>query len=247
MHACCGSWAMSRKRVDHEPGYVLHTYPYKETSLIVEAFTRRFGRVALLARGARRPRSAMRGVLLSFHPLRLGWSGSADLANLMNAEWAGGMPLLGGRGLMCGFYVNELMLRLLPRDDPHESLFETYVEALIGLATQEDVSAVLRGFEKRLLAELGYAPLLETDAASRPIDPERAYSYEPDRGPVPANGSRADQLTVSGRTLLDVAAGDYARAETREEARALMRVLIGERLHGQALHTRSILMELNEL
>ena len=247
MRACCGSWAMSRKRVDHEPGYVLHTYPYKETSLIVEAFTRRFGRVALLARGARRPRSAMRGVLLSFHPLRLGWSGSADLANLMNAEWAGGMPLLGGRGLMCGFYVNELMLRLLPRDDPHESLFEAYVEALIGLATQEDVSAVLRGFEKRLLAELGYAPLLETDAASHPIDPERLYRYEPERGPVPVNGTREGQLVISGRTLLDVAAGDYARAETRDEARALMRALIGERLHGQSLHTRSILAELNEL
>jgi len=237
---------MSRKRVEHEPGYVLHTYPYKETSLIVEAFARRFGRVALLARGARRPRSAMRGVLLSFHPLRLSWSGSADLANLVGAEWAGGIPLLGGRGLMCGFYVNELLLRLLPRDDPHESLFDAYAETLGRLAMQE-VSAVLRGFEKRLLAELGYAPLLETDAASRPIDPERLYGYEPDRGPVPANGARAGQLLVSGRTLLDVAAGDYARPETRDEARALMRVLIGERLHGQALHTRSILMELNEL
>ena len=236
----------SRRRVDHEPGYVLHTYPYKETSLIVEAFTRRFGRVALLARGARRPRSAMRGVLLSFHPLRLGWSGSADLANLMSAEWAGGIPLLGGRGLMCGFYVNELLLRLLPRDDPHESLFDIYAGTLASLASQE-VSPVLRDFEKRLLAELGYAPLLETDAASRPIEPDRLYSYEPERGPVLANGSRSGQLIVSGRTLLDVAAGDYTRAETRDEARTLMRALIGERLHGQSLHTRSILMELNEL
>ena len=237
---------MSRKRVDHEPGYVLHTYPYKETSLIVEAFTRRYGRVALLARGARRPRSAMRGVLLSFHLLRLGWSGSADLANLMNAEWAGGAPLLGGRGLMCGFYVNELLLKLLPRDDPHESLFDIYAGTLANLASQE-VSPVLRDFEKRLLAELGYAPLLETDAASRPIEPDRLYSYEPERGPVLANGSRSGQLVVSGRTLLDVAAGDYTRPETRDEARTLMRALIGERLHGQSLHTRSILVELNEL
>ena len=237
---------MSKRRVDHEPGYVLHTYPYKETSLIVEAFTRRYGRVALLARGARRPRSAMRGVLLSFHLLRLGWSGSADLANLMNAEWAGGTPLLGGRGLMCGFYVNELLLKLLPRDDPHESLFDIYAGTLANLASQE-VSPVLRDFEKRLLAELGYAPLLETDAASRPIEPDRLYSYEPERGPVPTNGSRSGQLVVSGRTLLDVAAGDYARSETRDEARVLMRALIGERLHGQSLHTRSILMELNEL
>jgi DNA repair protein RecO (recombination protein O) len=237
---------MSRRRVDHEPGYVLHTYPYKETSLIVEALTRRFGRVALLARGARRPRSAMRGVLLSFHPVRFSWSGASELATLMGAEWAGGTALLGGRGLMCGFYVNELLLKLLPREDPHEALFDAYADALAGLAAG-DIAAVLRAFEKRLLAELGYAPLLETDAASRPIDPDRLYSYEPDRGPVPANGARGGQLVVSGRTLLDVAAGDYARAETRDEARALMRVLIGERLHGQSLHTRSILMELNEL
>jgi DNA repair protein RecO (recombination protein O) len=234
----------SRKRVDHEPGYVLHTYPYKETSLIVEAFTRRFGRVALLARGARRPRSAMRGVLLSFHPLRFSWSGSADLANLRDAEWAGGIPLFGGRGLMCGFYVNELLLRLLPRDDPHESLFDVYAEALAALASQE-VSAVLRGFEKRLLAELGYAPLLDREALSgEPIEPSGSYVYEPDRGPVRA--SHGD-LLVSGRTLLDLAADDYTRSETRDEARYLMRALIGQRLHGQVLHTRSVLKELNDL
>src|SRR5258706_6627975 len=100
---------MSKRRADHEPGYVLHTYPYKETSLIVEAFTRRFGRVALLARGARRPRSAMRGVLLSFHSLQLSWSGSADLAHLIGAEWASGIPLLGGRGVICSASVNELL------------------------------------------------------------------------------------------------------------------------------------------
>src|SRR5207244_13041198 len=103
----------------------------------------------------------------------------------------------------------------------------------------------------RLLGELGYAPLLETDAASRPIDPDLLYSYEPDRGPVPVNGAHGGQrggnVLVSGRTLLDVAAGDYARPETRDEARALMRALIGERLHGQVLHTRTVLMELNDL
>ena len=83
-----------KKRADHEAGYVLHTYPYKETSLIVEAFTRQHGRMSLLARGARRPRSAMRGVLLAFHPLRLGWSGSAELSNLMQAEWGSGLDAL---------------------------------------------------------------------------------------------------------------------------------------------------------
>jgi DNA repair protein RecO (recombination protein O) len=240
-----------RKRADQEAGYVLHTYPYKETSLIVEALTRRFGRVALLARGARRPRSAMRGVLLSFHPLRLTWSLSAELGTLINAEWGGSLPSgggqLGGQGLMCGFYLNELLMRLLPRDDPHEALFDAYSDALGGLSAGAPPAPVLRSFEKRLLAELGYAPLLDRDAATRPIEPERRYVYEPERGPVPVNGARQDALVVSGQTLLDVARDDYERAETREEARLLMRALIAERLHGQVLHTRAVLMELNDL
>ena len=236
---------MSRKRADHEAGFVLHTYAYKETSLIVEAFTRRFGRLALLARGARRPRSAMRGVLLAFHPLRLGWSGSGELATLMAAEWGGALQPLAGRGLMCGFYLNELVLRLLPREDPHEALFDSYAEALGRLSAQEPYSAVLRSFEKRLLAELGYAPVFDRDALSGdPIEPTGSYAYEPDRGPVKTN--RGD-LLVSGRTLLDLAADDYSRTETRDEARYLMRALIGQRLHGQTLHTRSVLMELNDL
>jgi DNA repair protein RecO (recombination protein O) len=234
-----------RKRAEQEPGYVLHTYPYKETSLIVELFTRRFGRVALLARGARRPRSAMRGVLLSFHPLRLNWSVSAELGNLMAAEWAGALQPLAGRGLMCGFYLNELILRLLPREDPHEALFDAYGEALARLSAGEPFPAVLRSFEKRLLAELGYAPLFDREAQSgAPIEPTGSYVYEPDRGPVRA--SHGD-LVISGRTLLDLAADDYSRSETRDEARYLMRALIGQRLHGQILHTRSVLMELADL
>jgi DNA repair protein RecO (recombination protein O) len=238
---------MSKRRADHEPAYVLHTYPYKETSLIVETFTRGFGRVALLARGARRPRSAMRGVLLSFHPLRLGWTVSAELGNLISAEWSGALQPLVGRALMCGFYLNELLLRLLPRDDAHEALFDFYAEALRGLASAAPHAAVLRAFEKRLLAELGYAPLLEREAGSgAPVDPGRRYVYEPDRGPVPFYNSSAE-LSVSGQTLLDLAADQYERAETRDEARMLLRALIGERLHGQTLHTRAVLRELNDL
>jgi DNA repair protein RecO (recombination protein O) len=236
-----------KRRADQEAGYVLHTYPYKETSLIVEMFTRRFGRVALLARGARRPRSAMRGVLLSFHPLRLSWSVSAELGNLISAEWAGALQPLAGQGLMCGFYVNELVLRLLPRDDAHEALFDAYAHSLKELSEGTAYPAVLRAFEKRLLAELGYAPLLDRDAASDPIDPERLYVYEPERGPLLANNPHSGALTIRGRTLLDVAADDYSSAETREEARSLMRALIGERLHGQVLHTRAVLRELSDL
>jgi DNA repair protein RecO (recombination protein O) len=188
----------------------------------------------------------MRGMLLSFHPLRVSFSGSVELGNLVAVEWAGALQPLVGQGLMCGFYLNELLLRLLPREDPHETLFEVYGEALSRLS-RDPSAAVLRGFEKRLLAELGYAPLLEHDVASRPIDPDGLYVYEPERGPTPVNGARSGVLVVRGRTLLDVAADDYSSPATREEARNLMRALIGERLHGQVLHTRAVLRELSDL
>ena len=238
---------MTRRRTEREPAFILHSYPYKETSLIVEAFTRHRGRVGLLARGARRPRSAIRGMLLAFYPLRLSWSASAELGTLLTAEWSGGQPALAGMGLMCGFYLNELLLRLLPRDDPHEALFDFYSESLHHLAGSSNYAPILRSFEKRMLAELGYAPLLAHDAASRPIDPAARYVYEPERGPILLTNSIFKDSSVSGQTLLDVAADDYGRAETREEARALMRALIAERLHGQELHTRAVLKDLSEL
>jgi DNA repair protein RecO (recombination protein O) len=239
-----------RRRTDREPAFILHSYPYKESSLIVEVFARHRGRVGLLARGARRPRSAIRGTLLAFHPLRLSWSASAELGTLTAAEWSGGQPALQGQGLMCGFYLNELLLKLLPREDAHERLFDAYAESLARLATGADHAAVLRGFERRLLTELGYAPLLERDAATGiPVQSSARYAYEPERGPLAAEGGRGDAgaLTVSGQTLLDMARDDYARRETREEARRLMRWLIGARLGGQALHTREVLLELQEL
>jgi DNA repair protein RecO (recombination protein O) len=236
-----------KRRAEHQPSYVLHAYPYKETSLIVEAFTRSFGRVGLLARGARRPRSMLRGVLLAFHPLRMTWSASAELGTLISAEWAGGQPTLAGLGLMCGFYINELLLRLLPRDDPHEALFDAYAEALARLAAGGPQAPVLRGFERRMLAELGYAPLLDRDAANgAEIQPAKHYAYEAERGPVETSRTNGESV-ISGRTLLDMAADNYDSSRTREESRRLMRTLIGERLGGQTLHTRAVLSELQDL
>jgi DNA repair protein RecO (recombination protein O) len=241
----------ARPRAEHEPGFVLHTYPYRETSLIVEAFTRRHGRTTLIAKGARRPRSAVRGVLLSFQPLGLSWSGNGEMRTLVGAEWLGAASFLRGAGLMCGFYLNELLLRLLPRDDAHEALFDAYSAALAKLSSGEPQaaaqSAVLRGFERRMLAELGYAPVLDRDAANgAAIAPGKWYDYEPERGPVETR--RVDgESVVSGRTLLDMAADNYDDTRTREEARRLMRTLIAERLGGQALHTRAVLAELQDL
>ena len=236
-----------KRKAEHEPGFVLHAYPYKETSLVIEAFTRGFGRVGLLARGARRPRSMLRGVLLAFHPLRITWSASAELGTLVSAEWGGARQALSGIGLMCGFYLNELLLRLLPREDPHEALFDAYGAALARLAAGEAQAAVLRSFERRMLAELGYAPVLDRDAASgAAIEPAKHYVYETERGPVETSRANGDSV-ISGRTLLDMAADNYQSSRTRDEARRLMRALIAERLAGQTLHTRAVLSELQDL
>src|SRR3954470_14808649 len=171
-------------RQESREAFVLHTYPYRETSLIVEAFTRAFGRVSLLARGARRPRSAMRGVLLAFQPLALAWFGKGELRTLARAEWVGGQPLLQGEALLCGFYLNELLLRLLPREDAHEALFVQYQRALQQLAAGTETGPVLRAFEKSLLKELGYAMTLDRDSNGAEIDSSKTYRYDPERGPV---------------------------------------------------------------
>ena len=122
------------QRRDDEPAFVLHTFAYRETSVIVEAITAEYGRVAMVARGARRPRSELRGLLQGFQPLLLSWSGQHELKTLLHAEWRGGLPRVGGSALVCGFYLNELLLKLLPREDPHPRLFASYEAALADLA-----------------------------------------------------------------------------------------------------------------
>lgn len=243
---------MTRRRFQLEPAFILHSYAYKETSLIVEVFTRHHGRVGLLARGARRPRSAIRGILLAFHPLRLSWSASAELGTLADAEWAGGQRALSGLSLMCGFYVNELLLRLLPREDPHEQLFDAYAALMAQLAASKEQAVLLRGFELSLLTELGYAPPLDREAETGSlVQPGRRYAYAPERGPMAlpaaAPGADGEEVIVDGQTLLDMSRNDYGRPATRDEARRLMRRLIAVRLAGQRLHTREMLLELQDL
>src|SRR6266404_7748539 len=147
----------ARERRDDQPAFVLHAHPYRETSLIVEALTADYGRVAMVARGARRARSELRGVLQAFQPLSLSWLGAGELKTLVKAEWRGGLPLVTGSALLCGFYLNELLLKLLPREDPHPRLFDAYESALSRLANGADQAPVLRQFELELMAELGYA------------------------------------------------------------------------------------------
>jgi DNA repair protein RecO (recombination protein O) len=237
---------MLRHKVDGQPAFVLHAYPFRETSLIIEVFSRDFGRVALLARGARRPRSVLRGLLLGFQPLELGWAGKGEVQTLMKAEWQGGQPLLAGRALLCGYYLNELLMNLLPREDAHERLFSVYAETLRRFASGMHESD-LRRFERALLQELGYGLTLDSDAHGLPLDADGYYVYEIERGLVRLARPGSSALSISGRTLINLAREDFTDPASLAEAKQLMRALIAHYTGGAGLKTRKIFMELQDL
>ena len=243
-------------RRDAQPAFVLHTYAYRETSLIVEAFTADYGRVAMVARGAKRPRSEARGLLQAFQPLTLSWAGAGELKTLLKAEWDGGLPLPRGAALLCGFYLNELLLKLLAREDPHAALFRDYHDALAALcasATAADQGAVLRRFELRLLAELGYALSLTQDAdTGAAIDPAARYHYDFGRGPraLAANIAREPGRhypAIRGATLLGLATNALPDAETAAEAKRLMREVLDHYLEERRIFSRRVVQDLQAI
>tara|TARA_Y100001936_G_scaffold253847_1_gene321595 strand:+ start:13695 stop:14414 length:720 start_codon:yes stop_codon:yes gene_type:complete len=235
--------AVDQLRQDAQPAFVLHTYPYLETSLLVETFTRNLGRVPLIAKGAKRPKSALRGLLVSFQPLQLTWSGKSELRTLHKAEWQGGQKPLQGMALICGFYLNELLIRLLHRDDPHKKLFDYYQETLSALNTQQDYIPILRYFERCMLVELGYALILNEDVASgKPISLKENYYYEIERGPIRVNEkNNSFYPQLCGKTLLDMERNDYSDTVTRKQSRILMRYIFRHYLGDQPLYSRQLL------
>lgn len=234
-------------RIAEQPGFVLHSYPYKETSLIVDVFTRDHGRIALVAKGAKRPHSKLRGVLQTFQPLAVGWSGKAEVRTLTAAEWVGGLLPLEKSALLCGFYLNELLVKLLARDDPHPALFDHYVSALNQLAHDEPAPIVLRKFERALLKESGVAGDWRICTHTRTaIVAEQSYVVDPERGPRPARPADA-WPRVSGKTLLDMENEDYSDTATQTQSKFLMRFLLAHHLNGAPLNTRQILIDLLQL
>jgi DNA repair protein RecO (recombination protein O) len=250
-----------------DKGYVLHSYPYRETSLILQVWTEKHGRLGLVARGARRPKSASRSVLIPFQPLSLDWFGRGELRTLKAAEPAAPATPLGGSSLLSAFYLNELLLKLTTREDPHEGLFAAYDEAISDLRAisrgpvaagstlargrQEEVERALRRFELKLLQELGYAVELTREAGTHvPIVAEREYLYVVERGPIPAPAegeTPANAVRLSGLTLIDLDRGRLDDAATAAQAKQLMRLLINHSLNGQELATRVMVRDLQRL
>jgi DNA repair protein RecO (recombination protein O) len=176
---------MSQRRISDEPAYVLHRYDWSESSLILEVFTRHQGRVAVVARGAKKPSSGFRPVLLPLQGLHLSFGGEGEIRNLKSAHWQGGHVMPTGEALLSGYYLNELVMRLLARDDPHPRLFDAYAAAVQLLATPaaDVLQAALRAFELWLLREVGWLPSLDCETASLlDLDPQATYVLVPEAG-----------------------------------------------------------------
>jgi len=219
----------------------MHRRPYRETSALLETFTREHGRVALVARGARRPRSSLRGALQPFVPLLIGWTARGELGTLRSVEVPMAVKTLDGRGLHSGLYMNELLLRLTHRNDPHPELFDAYTVVVAALRAGGDEQQALRIFEKRTLESIGYGMLLDREAdTGAPVLPERHYAYRPDHGPTLATPRKGESIDVTGATLLALAREDVLDTEAQRDAKRLMRFVIGTHLGGRPLASRGL-------
>lgn len=225
-----------RAQVDFEPTYLLQQRPYRETSQLLEVFCATQGRVGLVARGVRGARSRLRGVLQPFRPLLLSWRDHGELCTLTGAESGGAPVALIGERVFHGWYLNELLLRLLQRRDPHAVLYPLYAQTLEHLPGGGG-EAALRRFEKRLLEEIGYGLQLPDT-----LNADTRYRYDPENGPEPVNGYPRD--SVPGSTLIALRDECFDATDTRIEVRLLLRTAIDRQLGGRELESRRLLRQM---
>lgn len=231
-------------KVTHEPGYVLHSYNYRESSLIIELMTRHHGRVSLVARGARRwNRNGKHTYLRSFQQFSFSWVGKGEMGTLTGAEEMPPMTGLVKEALYCGFYINELVLKLLHRHDPHEQLYDYYRDCLQTLSESAAMEVALRIFEKRLLLETGYGLNLVTDISTgQAIAENTQYHYLPNQGPTSERAGFASHnlLSVSGKSLIAFQEDLIHDPNIQKELKSLMRYLINHQLNYKPLASRNM-------
>jgi DNA repair protein RecO (recombination protein O) len=230
----------SAQRVQLTRAYVLHQRPFRDSSLIVEVFAREYGRMTVFARAARGPRSRF-ALLQPFRALLLSWSGRGEAPALTGAENAEGAPALPASRLMSAFYLNELLLKLLTRHDPHPQLFDQYEVTLAQLRGATSAEAALRRFEARLLEFIGYGLNLAAEAdTGHPVRGDACYHFQPGvHGVVIAEPGSSG--TIGGAVLQRLAAGGAFEGDAElRQARALMRAALDHCLEGRELHTRAV-------
>jgi DNA repair protein RecO (recombination protein O) len=226
-----------------DPAWVLHHYPYRDSSLLLEVFSREYGRVGLVARGARSARGRWRNQLQMLRPLLLSWNMRGELGTLTDAESVRVPVACSGREVLCASYLNELLLRLLIRHDPHPALYDAYEQAVALLPEREEQA--LRCFEKHLLSELGYGLLLDHDVQSgAPVEAAASYVYLLESGPVRSGQPAGDGIFLHGSSLLALHNGELTDAQSCREAKALTRAALELYLGARPLKTRAVLWQL---
>ena len=246
MNAPCIAWGIgmtSSHKASLEAAYVLHSRAYRDSSLLLDIFSREHGRVGAVAKGAKQAKSKFNGILQPFGPLLLSWSGRSELMTLTDAELQQAPIKLKGPQLISGFYVNELLTRLLQRHDPHQQLFDIYHETLQMLEKGEHEEQVLRRFEYYLLQETGYGLILDHDVETgEDIHSGAQYCYHIERGPVRAVDNDAGIL-VDGATLLALQDENLQGAVQLKQAKQLMRAVIAHQLGDKPLRSRELAMQ----
>jgi DNA repair protein RecO (recombination protein O) len=232
----------STRRVWLTPAFVLHQYAYRDSSRIVEAFTREHGRLSLFARGASGPKSALRATLSPFQRLLVSWTGKSEACQLVGAEIDGGITRLPAQSLMSGFYLNELVLKLTERCDPHPEIFDTYTEAVAALCAGEREEPSLRRFEKRLLDDLGYGLELARTNEGRPVETGKFYRFKLESGPHPCVAEAPG--AVYGQSLADLEAEEFGNERSLRDAKRVLRAAIDSCLDGRPLKSREVMVAL---
>jgi DNA repair protein RecO (recombination protein O) len=227
------------RRVQLAPGYILHHHPYRDTSRILEVFTRDAGRLSIFARGVRGPKAKLASELQPFRLLLLSWSGKGEAPMLSGAEGAPGQVTMPPPSLMSGFYLNELMLKLTHRHDPVPGVFDTYHSALESLKVGAGLEPTLRVFEKRLLDLLGYGVELDVDARTgASIEPDAYYHFRPAYGVFPAGVDAPGAMR--GASLISLAREQLVSARELDDARCLLKAALAHCLEGRELNTRTV-------
>lgn len=234
--------------MDLQPCFVLHRRPYRNSSLVLELLTPARGRVGLVARGGRRGGRG-RPSLECFRLFLANWSGRGELGTLRQIEESGWLATLAGQAVFCGMYLNELLVKLLPRDVEQPVLFEAYRESLAGLATGAPPQPWLRRLELILMSELGFGLTLERDWDGAPIRPEADYFYAPQEGAIPAGdpNARGHGLRLKGASLLAAAQGDFDSPGVGTDIRRLNRLALDHLLEGRELRSRQLLRSYRRL
>lgn len=229
-------------RVESQPAFVLHARAWRETSLLLEVFSRDHGRIGLLARGVRGVRARIsRATLEPFQLLGMDWAGTGELHNLRAAEAVGAPRRFVEDALLSGLYVNELLVRLTARADPHPALFARYAALLEELAATDSLAWTLRRFERDLLTELGYGLQLDCEAETgEPLRSDAEYVYVPEQGPLPAQ-SRQQGSCVRGSALLALHTDIMPAVEDLAALRRMLRAVIGSHVGEQGLRAWRVL------